>query len=119
METSNSDCLVVSPSVRETATEDGASLLDVDRGECFSINPAGARIWCFLKQGHTRAQIAAELVGTFGIDEEQASEDVADFIDNLQRHNLLNSTAITTPGRLNRLVALARKLKGPKDCRKS
>src|SRR5208282_3160780 len=37
--------MVIAPSVRETASEDGAVLLDIEQGICFSLNPVGLRIW--------------------------------------------------------------------------
>src|ERR1039458_8095163 len=39
----------IAPGVRETASEDGAVLLDVEQGVCFSLNPVGLRIWELLK----------------------------------------------------------------------
>src|SRR2546423_7552409 len=42
----------LSENVRETITQDGAVLLDIEQGLCFSMNPVGARIWEMLKQGY-------------------------------------------------------------------
>ncbi len=35
----------VSPDVRSTYSEDGAVLLDIRKGLCYSLNPVAARVW--------------------------------------------------------------------------
>jgi hypothetical protein len=35
--------IVIAPGVRETASEDGAVLLDIEQGICFSLNPVGSQ----------------------------------------------------------------------------
>ena len=46
--------VVIAPSVRETASEDGAVLLDIEQGICFSLNPVGLKIWELLKNASLR-----------------------------------------------------------------
>ena len=36
---------LVSPDVRSTCSEDGAVLLDIRKGLCYSLNPVAARVW--------------------------------------------------------------------------
>jgi len=36
---------LVSPDVRSTYSEDGAVLLDIRKGLCYSLNPVAARVW--------------------------------------------------------------------------
>lgn len=36
---------VVSPNVRSTYSQDGAVLLDIRKGLCYSLNPVAARVW--------------------------------------------------------------------------
>lgn len=36
---------LVSPHVRSTYSEDGAVLLDIRKGLCYSLNPVAARVW--------------------------------------------------------------------------
>jgi len=36
---------VASPDVRSTYSEDGAVLLDIRKGLCYSLNPVAARVW--------------------------------------------------------------------------
>ena len=35
--------LAIAPGVREVTSEDGAVLLDVEQGVCFSLNPVGLK----------------------------------------------------------------------------
>ena len=42
--------IVIAPGVRETASEDGAVLLDIEQGICFSLNPVGLKIWELLEE---------------------------------------------------------------------
>jgi len=42
--------ITIPSGVRQTASEDGAVLLDTEQGICFSLNPVGLTIWELLKQ---------------------------------------------------------------------
>ena len=42
----------VSPDVRAAINEDGAVLLDIDRGLCYSLNAVGGKVWQVLEAGH-------------------------------------------------------------------
>jgi hypothetical protein len=42
----------VSPSVRGTVNKDGAVLLDIDKGLCYSLNVVGGKVWQVLAAGH-------------------------------------------------------------------
>jgi len=108
----NQQLLTTAPAVRETRTEDGLALLDVNRGVCVSINSTGATIWALLKQGATIDQICQQLVTNHEIGLEQASEDVTDFIATLSKHKLLIPAAASSkaPGRFDRLLKLARSI---------
>src|SRR2546429_5223951 len=41
---------LVSPDVRSTYSEDGAVLLDIQKGLCYSLNPVAARVWSTVEQ---------------------------------------------------------------------
>ena len=56
-----------SDSVREIENQDGAVLLDIQQGLCFSINTVGARIWRMMKQEQSFAQIVDTLVEEFNL----------------------------------------------------
>src|SRR5215467_13614697 len=48
-------------SIRELRNGTGAVLLDMGRGTCYSMNPAGARIWQLLRLNYSSEQIVDAL----------------------------------------------------------
>jgi hypothetical protein len=78
-----------SASVRNVTTQDGAVLLDIDQGLCFSMNPVGARIWELLKLNSSVDFIADTLAGECSVPRELVLEDVKEFLLQLQKQNLL------------------------------
>lgn len=95
----------IAPGVRETASEDGAALLDVDQGICFSLNPIGLRIWELLKKRYSLDQIADALARDFSVPRTQLLSDAAEFIEALEAKQLIQRpghTATSKPwyGRL-------------------
>src|SRR6266404_5857736 len=88
---SNSPVLALrtAESVRETVNQDGAVLLDIKQGLCFSMNPVGARIWEMLKGGVAVEQIASKLEWEFHVPRRQVEAGLAVFLDGLQMRNLI------------------------------
>ena len=82
--------MVIAPSVRETASEDGAVLLDIEQGICFSLNPVGLRIWELLKKRHSVDQIADTLAQDFPISRSQLLFDVVEFLQSLEAKRLIH-----------------------------
>ncbi len=82
--------MVIAPSVRETASEDGAVLLDIEQGICFSLNPVGLRIWELLKKRHSVDQIADALAQDFPISRSQLLPDVVEFLQELEAKRLIH-----------------------------
>jgi len=82
--------MVIAPSVRETASEDGAVLLDIEQGICFSLNPVGLRIWELLKKRHSVDQIADALAQDFPISRSQLLSDVVEFLQSLEAKRLIH-----------------------------
>ena len=76
-------------SVRETINQDGAVLLDIKQGLCFSMNPVGARVWEMLKAGSSVDQIARALELEFQVPRTQIEADIAEFLDDLRVRNLI------------------------------
>jgi hypothetical protein len=81
--------LVVAPGVREVASEDGAVLLDVEQGICFSLNPVGLRIWELLKKRYSTDQIANALAQEFSVPRAQLLSDAVEFIEALEAKQLV------------------------------
>jgi coenzyme PQQ synthesis protein D (PqqD) len=86
-----------SESVREADNQDGAVLLDVRQGLCFSMNPVAALIWKQLVQGCNSTDVAHNLARTFDISLEQASIDVQEFVHQLAQLQLLRQPTDVQP----------------------
>jgi len=64
----NNSAIKVAKGVRETVNQDGAVLLDIEQGLCFSLNPVGTRIWEMIKDGRSVDEIADALEEEFRFD---------------------------------------------------
>jgi hypothetical protein len=87
------DDIVIAPGVRETASEDGAVLLDIDQGICFSLNPVGLKIWEMLKQHYALEQIVDALEREFHIPRVDLAVDVREFVGELEVKHLISRGA--------------------------
>jgi hypothetical protein len=79
----------IAPGVRETASEDGAVLLDIEQGICFSLNPVGLRIWELLKNRCSLDQIADALGQEFSVPRSQLLSDASEFLGALEAKHLI------------------------------
>ena len=79
----------IATGVRETASEDGAVLLDIEQGICFSLNPVGLRIWELLKKRRSLDQIADALEQEFSVPRAQLLSDASEFIEALEGKHLI------------------------------
>lgn len=79
----------ISPSVKETAGDDGAVLLDVEQGECFCLNSIGLRIWTLLKEGNNIERIADVFESDYSVPRAELLEDLCLFIRDLESNKLL------------------------------
>ena len=107
--------IIIPPGIKETASEDGAVLLDIKQGICFSLNPVGLKIWEMLKQHHSIEQIADSLEREFHNPRAELVADVRDFVAQLEARNLIRheAAAPTDQGWLTKL--LARRTSKPKS----
>ncbi len=94
----NTQDIVIAPGVRETASEDGAVLLDIEQGICFSLNPVGLKIWELLKTHHSVDEIADDLAQDFPVSRSQLLSDVVEFLQSLEARRLIHR-ADQTPSR--------------------
>ena len=76
------------------AVDDEVVALDLATGTYFSANLSGSRLWERLSEGCDRADLIVTLVTEYAVSEEQAERDVDAFLDELQRHALLEPTAV-------------------------
>ena len=89
--------LTIAPGVRETASEDGAVLLDIEQGVCFSLNPVGLRIWELLKRRCSLDEIANALAQDFPVPRAQLLSDAAEFIEALEAKHLIHRAGHNMP----------------------
>jgi hypothetical protein len=81
----------ISKAIRSTATEDGAILLDIRHGQILGLNRMGSAIFQMLKRGLEPSQIVAEISGEFGTNVAEVQADVLEFIESLQKHDVLEA----------------------------
>ena len=107
--------IVIAPRVRETASEDGAVLLDIEQGICFSLNPVGLKIWELVKTHHSVDEIADELAQDFPVSRSQLLSDVAEFLQALEAQRLIRRPGHTAPTRswLSRILPWANHTRNP------
>jgi len=88
----------ISKSIRMTVTQDGAVLMDFQRGSMLTLNPTGTIIWQQLSDGSSPSQVADHLASKFAIPHEQASADVNEFLEQLQAQHLIDPTESVDSG---------------------
>jgi len=79
----------VADGVRETSSQDGAALLDIEQGLCFSLNPVGAKIWELVKRGYSPNQIVDSLEHEFRLPRTQLVSDIFEFVKQLEQMKLI------------------------------
>src|ERR1700679_1283664 len=80
---SNKTMLNTSDTLRSTKTKDGRVLLDVRRGQMFSVNVIGSNILELVEKGWDEARIAEEISRAYTVSIDIARSDVHDFIEDL------------------------------------
>lgn len=76
-------------SVGETINQDGAVLLDIKQGLCFSMNPVGSKIWEMLKKQHSLDEIARALEVEFRVPRSHIDTDIVTFVGELKKRKLI------------------------------
>ena len=83
----------ISESVRHSGTQDGAILLDVRRGQMFSMNLTGARILELVRRGYNESQIVDEISQAYGVEKDVVRGDVCRFVEAMDKYHILQSSA--------------------------
>lgn len=96
----------ISPDVRSTKGEDGAVLLDIHQGLCFSLNVVGAKVWERLEAsqtGLTLSQLVNALAPQFDVSIHQLTTDLEQYLRELEGKGLVrtngSSLFVRTSGR--------------------
>jgi hypothetical protein len=81
------------PNVHATPGDnDGSVLINLESGQVFSLNGAGARVWTMLVQGFTFEGIANSLARECQVPRQQVQNDLEIFIRVLQDKGLVRVT---------------------------
>jgi hypothetical protein len=80
----------VSDGVRSTHGQDGAIVLDVQRGQMFNLNRVGSRILELLESGLAESDIVNVISQEFNGSREVVENDVREFIASLRKHKLVS-----------------------------
>ncbi len=86
----------ISDTIRETRTADGGILLDVHHGQMFCLNVVGAKMLELLRRGHDESRITDEISRNYGVSADIVFGDVAEFIETLRRHHILEPVCPTS-----------------------
>jgi hypothetical protein len=70
--------------------QDGAAILDIERGLISTLNPTGAYVWQGLARGETLETIVANLTRETGEDALVVERDVRQFVETLKQSHLLS-----------------------------
>lgn len=79
------------------ADEDGAVVLDMERGVIMTMNATGGFVWKRLGEQVPRERIARELAAATGMNVEQVEQDVSAFAEDLRAAGLLKPQAQNKP----------------------
>ncbi len=87
----------VSPGVRATYSEDGAVLLDINKGLCYGLNPVAARIWVTIETsqaGITLDDIVGALETHFEVARNKLGHDTARYLSRLEQMGLVQPNGL-------------------------
>ncbi len=87
----------ISPDVRTTHSEDGAVLLDINKGLCYSLNPVAARIWVTIEtsqEGITLDGIVGALETLFKVPRHQLGGDIDEYLSKLEHMGLVQRNGL-------------------------
>src|ERR1051325_2485810 len=92
----------LSPHVRSTHSDDGAVLLDIKGGMCYSLNVVGARAWAALessKWGMRLEKIVQALKPQFSVSVQELESDVVEYLQKLETIGLVHKNGHVEAGR--------------------
>ena len=84
--------------VRKTNCPEGGIVLDLKRGRLFTLDPVAARILDLLDCHDSALEIAKALTCESGVSLEVTKNDVAEFLVQLERHQLVEARPFENPG---------------------
>ena len=97
MKTSANAMWIVSPEVRSTYSEDGAVLLDIRKGLCYSLNPVAARVWSTVEgslSGVDLRGLVDVMEAHYKISHEQLECDIGECLSKLENMGLIQRNGV-------------------------
>ncbi len=88
---------LVSPDVRSTYSEDGAVLLDIRKGLCYSLNPVAARVWSTVEASPSGVDLRGlvDVMEThYTISREQLERDIDECLTKLKNMGLVQRNGL-------------------------
>jgi coenzyme PQQ synthesis protein D (PqqD) len=88
---------LVSPDVRSTYSEDGAVLLDIRKGRCYSLNPVAARVWSTVEASPSGIDLRGllDVMEThYTISHEQLKGDIIEYLAKLEQTGLVQRSGL-------------------------
>jgi len=88
---------LVSPDVRSTYSVDGAVLLDIRKGLCYSLNPVAARVWSTVEaspSGIGFLGLVDALETHYKISHEQLEGDITEYLEKLEEMGLVQRNGL-------------------------
>ena len=88
---------LVSPDVRSTYSEDGAVLLDIRKGLCYSLNPVAARVWSTVEASPSGVDLPGivDVVEThYKISHEELERDIDEYLSKLEQAGLVQRNGL-------------------------
>jgi len=92
--------VTISRAVRQTQTQDGAVLLDIERGQMFCLNSVGSKILELIGSGCDEQEIVGRVSAAYGADIDIVRADVREFLETLSRHSILQPCQRPMGGKL-------------------
>jgi coenzyme PQQ synthesis protein D (PqqD) len=89
----------ISTTIRRTQTQDGAVLLEIEQGQMFGLNPVGSKILELIASGCDEDEIARQVSAAYAADIDIVRADVREFLQDLSRHNIIQSGERATGGK--------------------
>ncbi len=87
----------ISSEVRAAYSEDGAVLLDINKGLCYSLNPVAARVWITIETsqaGITLDGIVGALEAHFEVPRPKLGDDIVRYLTKLEHMGLVHRNGL-------------------------
>jgi Coenzyme PQQ synthesis protein D (PqqD) len=93
-ENKNGTTWAISSHVRATISPDGAVLLDIEKGLCYSLNVVGAKIWQVIESGAGHAtfkDLVNALASQFNVSQDELARDIEEYLQELEKKLLIKA----------------------------